>query len=205
MTTLAHTKQLDRAMQGLANIKESRTQILDTIAKQILLQNRKLGKVQLVFICTHNARRSQIAEALLKMSLAHFNIKSIEVNSAGTEKTSIPSQIMDLFIEEGYECTSENGNLTIVDHEIVLHLYSKTTDELTELQDAIAIMVCDDANEKCPFIAGAPTKYALTYTDPKSQDGAPSESKAYKACFRKILTEMAYLALVLDEQIGKSA
>ena len=71
MLSSNHKLQLDRAMQGLATIKEGRIQILDKIAKQIMLQHRKNGKVQLVFISTHNSRRSQIAEALLKLSLAH--------------------------------------------------------------------------------------------------------------------------------------
>lgn len=201
MPKITHKLQIERAMHALSSIKEGRIGILDGIARQIVIQRKKAGNVQIIFICTHNARRSQIAQALLTLTLAELNIKGIEVYSAGTEETQVPSQIGELFVAEGYTCGMEEGKLKLHEEGKELTLYSKKVEQIEGLEDAIAVMVCDQADKMCPFITGVSARFALTYSDPKDQDGTPSESKAYKTCFRKILTEMSYLALILDEQM----
>ena len=56
-----------------------------------------------------------------------------------------------------------------------------------------AVMVCSDADTKCPFVPGAQTRVALPYIDPKKSDGTPQESYTYLAKSEEIGREMLWM------------
>jgi len=54
-------------------------------------------------------------------------------------------------------------------------------------------MTCSDADEACPVVTGASSRFSITYEDPKDHDGTPEEEDKYNERSRQIAREMFYL------------
>ena len=90
-------------------------------------------KKRVLFLCTHNSARSQMAEGLLRnMAGDRF-----DVFSAGTERTYVQPLAIDAMREIGIDITPQT---------------SKTLDELEGQTFDYVITVCDRANESCPIL-----------------------------------------------------
>jgi arsenate reductase len=114
---------------------------------------------RVLFLCTHNSARSQMAEGLLR----HVARGSVEAHSAGTEATHVRPLAMKAMAELGID---------IAGHE------SKTLERyLSEPFDAV-ITVCDDANETCPVFPGARLRLHWSFPDPSGATGTESEQLA---------------------------
>src|SRR3954453_5775668 len=93
-------------------------------------------KQRVLFLCTHNSARSQMAEGLLR----HLGGEQFEASSAGTEAAYVRPLAIEVMGELGIDITKHT---------------SKTLDRyLTEPFDEV-ITVCDVAAETCPFFPGA--------------------------------------------------
>jgi arsenate reductase len=90
---------------------------------------------KILFICTHNSARSQMAEALVNT----FHSEKYKASSAGTEKTSVNQHVVKVLSEIGID-TSE--------------LKSKKINEFEDKKFDIVVTVCNRAKEKCPFFPG---------------------------------------------------
>jgi arsenate reductase (thioredoxin) len=94
-----------------------------------------MEKARVLFLCTHNSARSQMAEGMLR-NLAGDRF---EVMSAGTETTHVRPLVIRVMDEIGIDISGQE---------------SKTLDRyLTEPFDCV-ITVYDDANGACPFFPG---------------------------------------------------
>jgi arsenate reductase (thioredoxin) len=89
----------------------------------------------LLFLCTGNSCRSQMAEAWAKK----FHSDRFHIYSAGTQKHGMNPYAVAVMEEVGLDLTSH---------------YSKTVDELPQMKMDIVVTVCSDAHENCPFFAG---------------------------------------------------
>ena len=69
-------------------ISPERRKLLLGLSGYIRLKRQKKLPIQLVFICTHNSRRSQMAEAWARVAAYHFGLADIQVYSGGTEVTA---------------------------------------------------------------------------------------------------------------------
>lgn len=195
------TSLFTKILPDVSQIKESRLKILDHIARQLVNVIQQDDEANVVFVCTHNSRRSQIAQVCLQLFLQELNIKNIGVFSCGTEKTHIPPQIFALFKRQGLEVRESKNDSIEVFNQIVL--FSKTYEDDSLPKRSIAIMVCDSASETCPFVPSFNQRISLEFRDPKQADGSPEEEKSYNKAWIKIATEMAYLVLKLDELLEK--
>jgi arsenate reductase len=92
-------------------------------------------KQKVLFICTHNSCRSQIAEGLLR----HFDSSHYLSYSAGIEKTKIHPLAIQVMKEIKID---------------ISHQYSKTIEDLKETHFDYVVTVCDTAKETCPFFPG---------------------------------------------------
>lgn len=117
------------------------------------------GKGRVLFVCTHNSARSQMAEGLLR-SLAG---ERFEAYSAGTEATLVRPEAVSVMDEVGIDISGQE---------------SKTLDPyLKETFDHV-VTVCDDANEACPFFPGAKGRLHWSLPDPSAADGTREERLA---------------------------
>lgn len=118
---------------------------------------------RVLFLCTHNSARSQMAEGLLR----HLGAGRFEAHSAGTEATRLRPLAVTAMAELGIDIAGQQ---------------SKTLDRyLTEPFD-IVVTVCDEANERCPLFLGARERRHWSFPDPSQARGTEEEQLAvYRA------------------------
>jgi arsenate reductase (thioredoxin) len=115
-----------------------------------------IGKTRVLFLCTHNSARSQMAEGLLR-SIAG---ERFDVYSAGTEATLVRPDAIKVMAELGIDISTQS---------------SKTLDRyLGQKWDAV-ITVCDDANEACPVFPGTAARTHWSFQDPSKATGSEEE------------------------------
>jgi arsenate reductase len=111
---------------------------------------------RILFLCTHNSARSQMAEGFLRAAAGD----RFEVESAGTEKTRVHPLAIRAMREVGVDIGSHQ---------------SKTLDEfLNEPWDCV-ITVCDSANERCPVFPRAVRRLHWSFEDPSRATGTEDE------------------------------
>lgn len=109
--------------------------------------------IRVLFLCTHNSARSQIAEALLRQ----IGGADFAVYSAGTAATRVHPLAVKVLEEQDIPTDG---------------LYSKSMDQfLTEHFDVV-ITVCDQANESCPIFPGDPERIHWSIPDPAAVEGS---------------------------------
>ena len=114
------------------------------------------NKTRVLFLCTHNSARSQMAEGLLRdMAGDRF-----EVMSAGTEATHIRPLAIRAMGDLGVDLSGQE---------------SKTLDRYLRESFDYVITVCDDANEACPFFPGAASRLHWSFEDPSKAEGSEEE------------------------------
>jgi len=122
-----------------------------------------------LFVCTHNSSRSQMAEGLLRARCGD----RYEVRSAGTN----PSDINPFAV-----AVMEEIGIDISDHT------SDSVDPYSETAPDIVVTVCDDAAENCPYIPARKENLHRGFDDPSAMEG-PDERK--RAVFRRVRDELA--------------
>lgn len=113
-------------------------------------------KKRVLFLCTHNSARSQMAEGLLR----HLGGGRFDAHSAGTEATRVRPLAISAMNEIGVDISRQE---------------SKTLDRyLSDPFDAV-ITVCDDAAEACPVFPGARRRPHWGLPDPSKAPGTEQE------------------------------
>ena len=154
---------------------------------------------KLTFICTHNSRRSQMAQAWAAVAAYYYGIENIETYSGGTEATAFNPRAVKALKRAGFNVKSKGNKNPLYrvyytgDRE-PLRCFSKTyQDRRNPQKDFIAVMVCSDADEACPLVDGAKARLAIPYVDPKVSDGTFMEKDIYNARCRQIAREMLFV------------
>ena len=182
-------------------ITENRKQELENLSLVIDESFTKFGKAEITVICTHNSRRSQLGQLWIKAAAIHYGIKDINTFSGGTEATSFNFRMVNAVKEYGFKVKQLDQN-TNPKYHIPLHetdesldiLYSKVYSENYNPQsNYIAVMVCSQADEGCPFVAGAFKRISLPYLDAKEFDDTEFESIKYLEKVKEIGREMLYM------------
>jgi arsenate reductase len=113
-------------------------------------------KAKVLFLCTHNSARSQMAEGLLR----HLAGDRFEAMSAGTEATRVRPLAIRAMEEIGIDISEQESE--------TLERY------LGESFDYV-ITVCDEANEACPLFPGAQSRLHWSFEDPSKAEGPEEE------------------------------
>ena len=157
-------------------------------------------EIRLNFICTHNSRRSHLAQIWAQTAAAYFNIKNVFCYSGGTEATALFPMVAKTLEQSGFEIkTISEGNNPIYiikysenEHSIIG--FSKTyDDDFNPQSEFAAVLTCSQADEGCPFIAGAEKRIPLPFEDPKAFDNTPQQEEKYKERSLQIATELFYV------------
>ncbi|MDY6966779.1 MAG: arsenate reductase ArsC [Halobacteriota archaeon] len=125
-------------------------------------------KKKVLFICTHNSARSQMAEGLLR----HLYGDRYEVYSAGTEPSSVNPHAVKVMEEIGIDISTHR---------------SKSVNELINNNFDFIVTVCDTAKETCPFFPGGGEKIHKSFEDPSGFLGTEDE---IIAGFRRVRDEI---------------
>jgi len=116
-------------------------------------------KQRVIFVCTHNSSRSQMAEGLLR----HLAGDRFEVCSAGTQATRVHPLAIQVMAEKGID--------------ISLHT-SDGIDKFMGMAFDYVITVCDDANETCPYFPTNKVRWHWSFEDPSAATGSEAERLA---------------------------
>ena len=189
-------KKLDQ-LEGI-DIPENRKKVLQPLIDFIQQQKNSGEAIKLNFICTHNSRRSQLAQVWAQAISAHFGIKT-ECFSGGTEETAFFKNAVETLRETGFIIKSgsgENPHFQVFYSEEAepLVCYSKVYDAPENpTENFAAVMTCSHADENCPFIPGSKARIPLDYKDPKQFDDTPLAMEKYEERSDQIASEMIYV------------
>ncbi len=125
--------------------------------------------IRVLFVCTHNSARSQIAEALLK----RYGGDDFEVFSAGTEATGVNPYAVRVLADLGIDWS---------------HAESTTINQFLSQQFDYVITVCDRAKATCPVFPGSSNTLHWGLDDPSDVEGTDEEKLA---AFRRTQTEVS--------------
>jgi len=162
--------------------------------------------VNLHFICTHNSRRSILAQVWAQTAAAFYAVPEIHCYSGGTEQTALYPKIAEVLRAQGFMVwalsVTDNPLYAIkyADDALPLIGFSKKYDSPFNPASAFAaITTCSQAEAECPFIAGAEKRIPLMYDDPKAADGLPEQTLVYTERSRQIAAEMFYVFSLIEK------
>ena len=127
---------------------------------------------RVLFLCTHNSSRSQMAEGLLNARAGGRYVAF----SAGTHPTKIQPLAIQALAELGIDISEAAG-----------HRAKNLTEFIGQPVDLV-VTVCDDAAEECPFFPGARRQVHWGYPDPSAATGSEEERLAV---FRQVRDAIA--------------
>ena len=125
-------------------------------------------KKRILFLCTHNSCRSQMAEALAN----HYLGNLCQAFSAGTEATRVNPLAIRVLAELGIDTSRQ---------------YSKTIEEYAGQTFEHVVTLCGDANEKCPLFFGGVQRGHRGFEDPSRLRG---REEAVLPEFRRVRDEI---------------
>ncbi len=114
-------------------------------------------KKEVLFLCTGNSARSQMAEGLVN----HLLSDRWKASSAGTEPSGYVHPLaVEAMSELGIDISGQR---------------SKSTEEFRDAEFDVVITVCDNAAENCPLWLGRGKREHLGFPDPAAAEGSPEE------------------------------
>jgi len=129
-------------------------------------------KIRVLFLCTANAARSQMAAGIVK----HDFGDRIETYSAGTNPKGVSRLAVMVLDEIGIDISAETSD----------HL-----DKYREMSFDYVIILCDDANEKCPVFFGGVNRLHMSFPDPPhSNDPTPENLRRFREVRDSIRSHM---------------
>ncbi|WP_374464710.1 low molecular weight phosphatase family protein [Chryseobacterium sp.] len=157
-------------------------------------------EVNLNFICTHNSRRSHLAQIWAQTAASFFAIPEVHCYSGGTETTALFPKIAATLTDQGFTVFSVSDTTNPVyavkydDNSLPIIGFSKKYDSLfNPVSGFAAIMTCSQADGECPFIPGAEKRIPITFEDPKISDNTPDQTAVYAERSLQIAEEIFYV------------
>jgi len=127
---------------------------------------------KILFVCTHNSSRSQMAEAFLN----HYGGERFQAESAGLEKGTLNPRVVKVMQEVGIDISGK-GTQEAFDLVKEGRLYQAV------------ITVCDDAAETCPVFPGVMKRLSWSFPDPMKFTGSEKEILAQTRLVRDGIKE----------------
>ena len=136
-------------------------------------------RFRVLFLCTHNSARSQMAEAILR----ELGGSRVETASAGTEVTRVHPLAVREMAERGIDISGQR---------------SKHLEELVGEDFDYVVTVCDNAREACPIFPGDPERIHWSIPDPSAVEGEePVRAAAFKRAADELTVRIRYLLALL--------
>ncbi len=193
--TLKNT--IKKALNEFHLISTERKKNLEVLTNFV---KEKKGLADLIFICTHNSRRSHLSQVWSQVAAHHFGLFGVTCYSGGTEATAFFPSAIKALVHHGLDikALSTNPNpVYAIKYDVDVHpiiCFSKKFDDSFNSQNNYAaIMTCDHADQNCPFIPAADARIPIRYEDPKVADGTPEQQNKYIERSAQICREMLYV------------
>ncbi|CAD7811092.1 Protein ArsC [Chryseobacterium aquaeductus] len=184
--------------KNFKEINAERKILLEKLANHIQEKLNSAKEINLVYVCTHNSRRSHLGQVWSKVA-ADFYGFNINTFSAGTEATAFNQNAINALIFAGFEVIKLD-EIANPKYEVIFDegksnpCFSKTIDDQSlPKENFVAVMTCGDADENCPFIPGCDLRIGTTYFDPKSFDNSVLQDEKYTERSNQIAMECLYV------------
>lgn len=149
------------------------------------LELKKGRRVRVLFLCTGNSARSQMAEALLR----HHGGESVEVFSAGSHPKPIPPELVKVMEELGVD---------------VADATPKHFDRFSNQKFDYVVTLCDKVREVCPQFPAGPERIHWSMADPSVEGTNPDERlAAFRRTASDIETRVKFLLYLVAEDRRK--
>lgn len=183
-----------------SKINADRTILLQEIAAKIAATYTSNQKVNLNFICTHNSRRSQLGQVWSFYAAQYFKLPTIAAFSGGTEVTAFHENTVKTLQQTGFtfnlvEISHQNPRYEVGfkgSSETILG-FSKVFDDVHNQQPFIAITTCNNADENCPYIPTAISRFHLPFVDPKASDNTDAQEETYLKTNEEIAAQVFFI------------
>lgn len=140
---------------------------------------------QILFLCTHNSARSQMAEALLRTRAGD---RPIQVMSAGSFPSTVAPEAIRAMERLGINISKQQ---------------SKHLDVFRHHSFNYIVTVCDQVREECPSFPGDPSTIHWSIPDPSTSTGTPEDRLAvFTATAQEIAQRVEHLLLRLDRDVA---
>lgn len=141
-----------------------------------------IAPVRVLFLCTHNSARSQMAEGLLN----HLGRGRIEAYSAGSQPGTVHPLAVQVLAERQIDISRQS---------------SKSMQEFVGQQFDYIITVCDRVREECPVFPGDPERVHWSFPDPAEVEGSEdARRQAFADVARDLTTRINYLLLITNRK-----
>ncbi len=195
-------QNLKNSIKKISEIKVSddRKTVLNPLAEFIQNKLKNNEIINLNFICTHNSRRSHLSQIWAQTMAEYFGVKNVFCYSGGTEATAMFPKVAETLEKQGFQIQkiseTENPVYAVKFSENchpVIGFSKKYDDVFNPETGFAAIMTCSNADQGCPFIAGAEKRISVKFEDPKISDGTPEMDETYFRRSFEIASEMYYV------------
>ena len=137
--------------------------------------------MRLLFLCTHNSARSQMAEALLR---AKGGERPLEVVSAGDHPATVHPAAIATLRDLGIDMRGQT---------------SKHLDDFRGQHFDYIVTVCDQVREHCPVFPGSPATIHWSTPDPALASGTPTEAETFRRTALQLAARVDTLLLQIDQ------
>ncbi len=142
--------------------------------------SRGSGKLRVLFLCTGNSCRSQMAEGWAK----HLKGDAIEAYSAGVEPHGMNGRAIEAMAEAGIDLSSH---------------HSKHVEELKNISFDYVVTVCDHAHETCPLFPGKTKVVHVGFDDPPRLAKLAKTQEEAMQHYRRVRDEIKAFVMTLPE------
>ena len=190
----------DKLILQFDDISSERKNLLVKISNYIQQKKAANLPIQLMYVCTHNSRRSHFGQIWAAVAAEYYGIKNVVTFSGGTEATAFNVNAIKALKEIGFEIQAKVDSVNPIfevkysDESNPTICFSKVYDDpFNPTSNFAAIMTCGDAEENCPFIQGVELRIGTTYDDPKEFDGTSLQDEKYKERSLQIALETLFV------------
>ena len=187
-------------VNGFETIPAERRKVLNELRDFVENKSKHNQQIDLIFICTHNSRRSHISQIWAQVAAAYYGIPNVASYSGGTEATAFNPRAAKAMAKAGFQITMTASSadnpvyeVTFSDDAPKVIAFSKKYDsDFNPQKKFAAIMTCAHADENCPLVFGMEKRISLPYDDPKDFDGSSQEEAKYLERVNEIGKEILY-------------
>lgn len=187
-------------------IPRNRKSELAKVADYVRERLSKSETAKLTFICTHNSRRSHLAQIWAQIAAQFYALDGVKTYSGGTEATAFNPRAVAALQRCGLKITADD--LTVANPR-----YSVTTSDSSPPQVCFskaygdppnpsrgycAVMTCSQADDACPLVMGCDLRAPIRYEDPKVADDTELEAQRYDERCAQIGCEMLYMMSLVE-------
>ncbi|HAS41288.1 MAG TPA: protein-tyrosine-phosphatase [Microscillaceae bacterium] len=199
-TAQKFSKNLDHYIKTIVNgtdqIPAKRKVVLEQISAYVYQALKADKKANLLAICTHNSRRSQITQTWIATAALYYGIEGVQAFSGGTEATAFNKNAIagleraGFLVQKGPE-TNPQVHVSVGAQQPKWRMFSKKfTHEINPPSGFAGIMVCSDADKACPLVPGAAARFSLPFKDPRHFDNTSVQDAKYDETVKQIAQEM---------------